>query len=537
MGRVNSKNSVERHYDWDEQILKILGLINIARVVIWFSLFIFVVSSRFVFGQAADLLGPLFRQGVWLNVWFAVYGALILVSMFKPTWQVQSEGKRPNAAAVLDITMMALLTFLAGGVQSGFGILMLPFLAASCMLSKGRFPLLYGSYAAILVLIDTYLQLWPFDFSYTSDKFGLLVSQVVMIAAGYMSPFLSSLAATYLANADESISHHKTQFDRMSGLNRIVLNRVQEGVVVVDSAYRVWLRNHQAGLYFPDIKTGQVASQFYTLVKTWRENPNIDFDTTVKLNHADMHVRARPLMQQNTELLTLFIRSEEEKRREAQTVKLTSLGLLTANLAHEIRNPLSAMRQANDLLLSETDRNDPVMVRLTGIIERNISRIDKMIEDVSSLNKRDRINTELIIINKFWYRFTEEFYLANPSAKGCLKLEGAKENFTIRFDPMHLQQILWNLCNNAWRHSKKEKNSVIARIGALSGNELSLRIWDDGSGVSAEVLPHLFEPFNTSQEEGTGLGLYIARELAHANKGDLFYIEEDKTFELILPRK
>ena len=97
-----------------------------------------------------------------------------------------------------------------------------------------------------------------------------------------------------------------------------------------------------------------------------------------------MHVRAIPIIQENTELLMLFIRSDRERQIEAQTLKLTSLGLLTANLAHEIRNPLSAMRQASGLLQETAEEiNNPVLSRLSSIVEKNIARIDKMIEEVS----------------------------------------------------------------------------------------------------------------------------------------------------------
>lgn len=196
------------------------------------------------------------------------------------------------------------------------------------------------------------------------------------------------------------------------------------------------------------------------------------------------------------------------------------------------------MRQSNGLLLEMGQEEDNLMIeRLSGIIEKNIARIDKMIEDVSALNKSDRLNPEPIHLMKFWMGFVQEFQLTRPEAKGCLKIDMAGERIDVIFDPMHLQQIIWNLCNNAWRHSQQQKDSVVVSVRLMGTQTVSIRVWDDGPGVAPEMQEHLFEPFNTNQATGTGLGLYVARELAHANRGDLSYLPQVKSFELILPRK
>ena len=194
------------------------------------------------------------------------------------------------------------------------------------------------------------------------------------------------------------------------------------------------------------------------------------------------------------------------------------------------------MRQANDLLKENNENNLPLVARLTNIIEKNIARVDKMIEDVSALNKRDRLNPQTIDLHKFWFGFMQEFQLTRPESAGCLRVDLPKECLNAEFDIAHLQQIMWNLCNNAWRHSKKQRDSVIVSI-ILQDDTIHLRVQDDGPGVAPKILEHLFEPFQTNQAEGTGLGLYVSHELAHANKGDLIYDSKNKAFELIMPRK
>ena len=196
------------------------------------------------------------------------------------------------------------------------------------------------------------------------------------------------------------------------------------------------------------------------------------------------------------------------------------------------------MRQASGLIqeTAEEDAN-PMYRKLSDIIEKNITRIDKMLEDITSLNRSDRIDTKGIHLTQFWLSFIQEFYLTNPEAKNCLRLDVPNgSSFIALFDAAHLQQIMWNLCNNAWRHCRKQKGSIVVSLRVFGKNNISLRVWDDGPGVSETIREHLFEPFNTSEAEGTGLGLYVARELAHANNGDLCYVPHAKSFELILPR-
>lgn len=518
--------------EWYDYSKRVIGLLNIARIAILFSLLIF--STMLVHMKSVHYV-PLLRNQYWLSVWCIAYGFVIMVSIAYPGWQHQGTNL-PNASSVVDITMMALLSFLAGGVSSGFGILMLPFLAAACLLSYGRYPFLYGTYAALLVACNTAFSLWPMSADIIRNNLPVVAGQILLIAACYAVPYMTSFSASYLSNAGDSVLQHRRAYERLRALNQIVFNRVQEAALVLDADSKLWSCNRQALKYFPNLVVGGTVPFAGELVHQWIGSGKAGFEVTAALEGLLMHVRAVPIVQKNTELLILFIRSDRDRQAEAQNVKLTSLGMLTANLAHEIRNPLSAIRQANGLL-TESAEGDPLSEKLTGIIENNTARIDKMIEEVSSLNKRDRIRTESIRLIPFVGQFVQEFLLARPEVlNGCLTTDMPPEKVEVAFDAMHLQQILWNLCNNAWRHSSKGKESVVISVGYQDERHISLRVWDDGPGVAVEMLPHLFEPFQTNQAQGTGLGLYVARELAHANKGDLSYLPRAKSFELILPR-
>lgn len=200
---------------------------------------------------------------------------------------------------------------------------------------------------------------------------------------------------------------------------------------------------------------------------------------------------------------------------------------------------MSAIRHANDLLRenAEEEETDPFKVKLCEIIDGNVRRIDKMLEDISSLNKSNKTEREAVDLMQFWIGFKQEFLLNNPDAVGCIRLDMQGNHLTAYFDSAHLRQIMWNLCNNAWRHSSKRSGSITVVVRPAQKNTISILFADDGGGVPPEVREHLFEPFYTTAKNGTGLGLYVARELAHANFGDLTYLPEAKCFELTLPEK
>lgn len=517
------------NYETDNLDERIPGLINTARMVIVLALLVFHVLGSYSGVKVEQVSFP----NVEFYSWISVYSMLIVLSIFRPDWQWQSLDL-PNASAVVDISMMMILVYIAGGLSSGFGILVLPFVATSCLLSYGHYPMLYAGYASMLFVFNLLLEggIRFHPFTWQSQE---IITTVLLSGACYLVAILTAFAAKYLEQATESANKHQLAYRRISGLNRLVLNRVQEAVIVIDASQRVWLFNKQAKTYFPNLAVDQQELVFGELVSRWQYQPDKAFETDIHIFQHAMHVRAVPLIQEQTELLMLYVRSLREVAAEAMSTKLTSLGQLTANLAHEIRNPMSAIRHASDLL-QESDESDPYKTKLYNIIESNIQRVDKMLEDVSLLNKRDNINREPINLMKFWLNFKQEFTLNNPEAIHCVRMNMEGNNLGVRADPMHLQQIMWNLCNNAWRHSRQDENAITVLIRPSGRMHISIVVADNGQGVPPEVRNHLFEPFYTTAKQGTGLGLYVARELAHANLGQLHYHPEMNGFELILPK-
>jgi two-component system sensor histidine kinase PilS (NtrC family) len=239
---------------------------------------------------------------------------------------------------------------------------------------------------------------------------------------------------------------------------------------------------------------------------------------TLSTPTAQVRVRCIPLATPDDSRV-LVLEDQSQAEQAAQRLKLAALGRLTANIAHEIRNPLSAISHAAQLL--QEDVHDPAQARLTAIIENNARRLDRLVEEVLTLNRRDRLNpvsfdavSLAALIDEL--RQTEEI---PPDAV----IVSMPDPLRFQFDPDHLRQIVWNLLRNAWRYSRKQAGSI--RFNAqMPGNSMQLEIADDGPGVAPEQRGKLFEPFCTTDAQGTGLGLFLARELAEANHATLAYV-------------
>jgi two-component system sensor histidine kinase PilS (NtrC family) len=174
--------------------------------------------------------------------------------------------------------------------------------------------------------------------------------------------------------------------------------------------------------------------------------------------------------------------------------------------------------------LQEEESKDPAHARMLQIIDNNVQRMDLMVKDILELNRRDRTRQEAISIQEFLKEFHSEFCQVEKIPHHGFVLELTQALLLINFDRRHLNQILWNLCRNGWRHSRQESGSLrlSLRLSQLSQGVL-LEIADDGPGVAADIRQHLFEPFFTTESTGTGLGLYIARELCEANAASIHY--------------
>ena len=220
----------------------------------------------------------------------------------------------------------------------------------------------------------------------------------------------------------------------------------------------------------------------------------------------------------------MFIEDISEITQHAQEMKLVSLGRLTAGIAHEIRNPLGAISHAAQLLLESDELPQPDR-RLAQIVQDQSRRMNHVIENVLQLSRRRQAAPQLLDLKYWLHRFASEFRQSATSTQQ-LHLQTAGGSIQTRFDPHQLTQILSNLVQNGLRYSARynARGQVWMRLYRDPDSDLPvLDVLDDGPGIDADQQQHIFEPFYTTDSKGTGLGLYLSRELCESNQARLAY--------------
>ena len=205
---------------------------------------------------------------------------------------------------------------------------------------------------------------------------------------------------------------------------------------------------------------------------------------------------------------------------QAQQVKLAALGRLTANIAHEVRNPLSSISYAAELL-QEGEQLEG-QARLFNIILDNAFRLNSIVLDVLQVNRRDRVQKVAFNLAEQLPYFVDNLQHTEVFSAKIIEIEVAPMCM-VNFDRGHFDQILWNLCRNALRHCQRQAGSVKLHAKCSDDGRTVLEICNDGATIPLELVQRLFEPFFTTSVGGTGLGLYIARELCEANGSKLEY--------------
>jgi two-component system sensor histidine kinase PilS (NtrC family) len=219
----------------------------------------------------------------------------------------------------------------------------------------------------------------------------------------------------------------------------------------------------------------------------------------------------------------IFMHDVSAIENQAQQLKLASMGRLTASIAHEVRNPLSAIGHATALLAE--DLPGKAEQRLLKIVADNVARVNRMVEDILQLSRKVQPNGQPVQLDVFLAELKTEFEETHALGSDVVWIGavGTGSASEVRFDALHLREVVVNLLNNSTRYASKTPGSI--RLFALpnrAGN-MELHVQDDGPGITAEVRAHLFEPFYTTSSKGTGLGLYLARELCLNNHAMLDY--------------
>ena len=418
-----------------------------------------------------------------------------------------------------DILFIALLMFAGGSTGAPLPILLFPQLAASGWLLRTQTAFFHAALAAIVLLG---LETWRLV---GGNIAGTQLFQTALICLGYFAMVGTAVVIGRYTKASEDLAAQRgIDVANLEQVNRLIIQDMQDGVLVVDLTGVV--RGHNAQVTrllggFGRMRGGMRLVEFSTTLHDYWRRWNEDFSDPLppfKVDATQRLLRVR-LVRIGSGLnggTLIYLEDLGRAQNEAQQMKLAAMGRLTASIAHEVRNPLSAINQAAQLL-EEDGAVAPGGQRLLGMIRSNAKRIDRIVGEVLQLNRRDRQQPEVVHLGDFIRSITDEIVQAEAIPAGGIAIE-IDDELRVMFDRGHLSQIAWNLVRNAWQHCRREPGSIrIAARAGYMGDAVICELGDDGPGVPAEFRAQIFEPFFTTRPGGTGLGLYIARELCDAN--------------------
>ena len=224
--------------------------------------------------------------------------------------------------------------------------------------------------------------------------------------------------------------------------------------------------------------------------------------------------------------MLVFLEDASVLNERVQQSKLASLGRLSASIAHEIRNPVGAMSHAAQLLGEAQGLSDDD-VRLTEIIQAHSERVSHIIDNILQLSRRESSRPERLHVKPWLQDFSREFARTLELQEGQVTVLEAPDELEVRMDPSHLRQVLWNLCDNAVKYASESGGILVElRAGRLRGQGRPfVEVMDYGAGIEPATAEKIFEPFFTERQGGTGLGLYISRELCELNRAALMHLD------------
>ena len=485
--------------------------------------FTFIYISGLQFHPLASYDSQLFFFTALLYLCFAI-GFIFLLR-----WQWPGFHTQIYLHVSIDILATVVLMHASGGVGSGLGTLLIIVIVGGSILVSGRRQALFlAAIASLLVLaevaydrtVETML-----DNSYTqAGILGLTLFITALVAYAF---------ARRIRESEALATRRGVDLANMAELTEHIIQRMQTGIVVIDNNEQVRLMNESAWHMFgmPSIARNpaleKISSSLVEVFRKWQQQPEMKvpkFAPSTEYHH--IVPRFARIGQDKNSGVLIFLEDASSVAQRAQQLQLASLGRLTASIAHEIRNPLGAISHAGQLL-AESPHLDKHDRRMTRIISDQSQRMNTIIESIMQLGRRDHSRPEVFRLKDFLQRFVHDFMIAHSDEQDQVKVEVNPADIEIRFDATHLQQILTNLCENGLRHSQDYPGCprVELRGGMVHDQQRPfLDVIDHGTGIPADIAEHIFEPFYTTSNMGSGLGLYISRELAECNQANVKYI-------------
>ena len=430
----------------------------------------------------------------------------------------------------IDILAISAITHACGGIKSGLGMLLIINISMTSLFLPRHLTLLLAASTTLIILIDqTYSYLAISAFKPAFVHAGILGTLIFVFA------FMASSIARQLRDTEQLADEQGRELETATQLNEHIIQSMRTGIMVLSAKGHILMSNDAAETLLGNIKLRRHSSlekivpdlfQRFIEWQSSKENPQ---QSPIQQSHGLPDIQpgfSSIEKSKGTKGHTLvFLEDASQLNQRFQQVKLASLGRLTASIAHEIRNPLAAIQHASQLL--EESVNEASNQKLARIITTQTQRLNGVVKNVLQLSKKQRSTPDTIPLNNWLINFRNEFCHSQGMAVQQIQINIEPDSLKVVFDPEQLHQILWNLCTNAINHAGLNILQLKIRIeGGISDetHQTVIDVIDNGHGIDETIESRIFEPFYTTSTEGTGLGLYIIKEIVETNRAKIKYI-------------
>jgi len=443
---------------------------------------------------------------------------------------VASRNERRLAAMVIagtaiDIAAATLASHALPAVGAGIATMLMFNVAAAAMLLPLRTGLAMAALASIMLAVE---YLWTRTLG---DAPARSLAELAMFATAYLALAWFAHGVARRARSSQALADRRgAEVANLVEVNELIIRRMRTGVLVVDAAGRITLANEAAGQLLGDTDIASaplldgLAPVLAQRLQRWRNGWQGD-ESPLQLAPDQQEVQPRFVrLLADSDLTLIFLDDVSVVSRRAESLTLGTMGRFSASLAHEIRNPLAAIQYAAQLL-EESDGIGDADRRLLQIITQQCQRTNGIVESVLGLARRERAKPELVELRGHVQRFVDDYRQTLAGEIGNLDTLLPPQPVNAQVDPRHLQQILTALVHNALKYGHMPGEPARVRLRVHARDTLAMiDVLDRGPGIPQATVDQLFRPFFTTSEHGTGLGLYIARELCRANQGQVEYV-------------
>ena len=426
----------------------------------------------------------------------------------------------------LDIVAALLALMLMHDVRMGVAMMLAVNLATGALLLPFRLSMFFAAMATLGMLGHSFYDLAD---AATSDR---ELAEYGLFGAAYFATTSLCYILGRNIRASEALAEQRgIDLANLSQVNELIIRRMKTGVLLVDEGNRIHQLNESAWMLMGNPSAdqrdlGTLAPELSRRLYHWRTSGKLDESATMLADGTpEVIPRFSRLAPNDDSHVLIFLDDTSLVSRRAEELTLSSLGRLSASIAHEIRNPLAAIHYSAQLLAESTDMNDTDL-RMVEIINNHCSRLNEIIENILQLSRRERSRPETLDLSQWVHHFVTEYRQGNDLGSDILRAVSGGEPVAAVADPQHLQQVIWNLVQNALRYGRlpgePARVMLVARHSEV-GIPI-LEVIDRGPGIPPKVAAQIFEPFFTTHEYGTGLGLYLARQMTEANQAALEYV-------------